>query len=349
MAIQPEAQPKSQTRRTALERYHQRLLFAVVMAMIALLFLANLVTRSREFSETENRGLAQRPGISSKGLKDGSFFDDFDTYYSDQFVLRDQFFKTNYTGNRLLHIREMSGVLVGKANHQFEEPVTPDSDLEKATTDRINEFHSAHEGIKTRVMVVPGSAAVLTDKLPANAPVANQTKDIADFYGQLDEGIETIDVSSVLKKADHDNLYYKTDHHWTSNGAYTAFNGAAEQLGIDAPVKYDHYKVSTSFRGTLTSKTGDFSGKDTVEIYAPKDSKVRYYVVYPSAGEKRASIYKPEMLDTKDQYTVFFGGNYPLVEINTTADNGRNLLVLKHAVSDTVLQPDYHDRPALLL
>ena len=346
MANQTEEQMRREARRRSLKRRHHRQLFIVVAAIVVVLFLANLLTKSREYSDTENRSLAQRPGIMAGGLRDGTYFKDFDTYYSDQFVLRDQFVKLKFIGNWLLHIRESSGVLIGKDKYQFEIPVSPDEAQEKSTIKKINDFYNLEPGIETRMMIVPGSSAILTDKLPANAAVADQAKDIKDFYEQIDDGIETIDVTGILRRSDPDNLYYRTDHHWTSGGAFTVFKSVAGKLGIEAPVGYDHYTVSTSFKGTLSSKSGDFVGKDSVEIYAPKSDKVNYYVTYPDSQEKRSSIFKPEMLKTKDKYTVFFGGNHPLVEINTTADTGRNLLVLKDSYANSFMQfmTPYYDR-----
>ena len=341
-----EEQLRREARRRMLKRRHHRQLFQVVAVIVVVLFFANLLTRSREYSDTENRSLAQKPGIMAGGLRDGTYFKDFDTYYSDQFVLRDQFVKLKFIGNWLLHIRESSGVLIGKDKYQFEIPVTPDEKQVKSAAKKINVFYNLDQGIATRMMIVPGSAAVLTDKLPANAAVRDQAKDIKQFYEEIDDGIDTIDVTGILKRSDPENLYYRTDHHWTSGGAFTVFKAVAAKLGIEAPVGYDHYTVSTSFKGTLSSKTGDFVGKDSVEIYAPKSEKVNYYVVYPSAKEKRSSIFKPEMLKTKDKYTVFFGGNHPLVEINTTADTGRNLLVLKDSYANSFMQflTPYYDK-----
>ena len=321
-----------------IKRLHQSKVFKVIAAIVVLLFVLNLVTKSKDYSETENRSLAKRPGIMAGGLADGSYFKDFDTYYSDQFVLRDQFVKLKFIGNSLLHIKESSGVYIGKKKYQFEIPVTPDQKALDRTVKKINEFYDVHQEMKTTMMVVPSSAVILKDYLPSNAAVTDQAKDIEEFYDRIDSGISTVDVTSILEDAGKDNLYYKTDHHWTSQGAYKVFQKSAAYLGIDAPVGYKKYLVSTSFKGTLSSKSGDFVGKDKVEIYVPKSDKVSYYVTYPASQEKRASIFKPEQLKTKDKYTVFFGGNHPLVEINTTADNRRNLLIVKDSYANSFVQ-----------
>ena len=331
--------------RRSLVLFHHRRIFMAVTVLVVLFFVVNLLTPSKDYSEAENRALAKRPGIRGK-VVDGSFSSDFDTYYSDQFTFRNQFIKLKFIGDTLLHIKETNGVLIGKDKYQFEIPEAPDKKLEKKTVDAINDFFDEYEDIPMSMMVVPASAAVLKDKLPSNAVVEDQVKDINAFYEKIDEDIGTIDVASILKEADQENLYYRTDHHWTSQGAYSVFTGSTEELGIEAPVGYNKYTVSSSFRGTLSSKSGDFVGSDTVEIYVPKGSKISYYVSYPASKEKRATIFKPEMLDTKDHYTVFFGGNHPLVEINTSAGTGKNLLLLKDSYANSFVQflIPYYDR-----
>lgn len=340
-----QPQKKRALYRRSLIFKHHRYVYIAVMVLIAAFFVVNLITPSKDYSETENRALAKRPAIK-EGIKNGSYGQDYDTYYSDQFTLRNQFIKLKFIGNQLLHIKESSGVLIGKDGYQFEIPEMLDQKLAKSTTGKINQFKELNPDVSTHMMVVPGSAAVLTKKLPANASVSDQVSDIKKYYEQVGEGIDKIDAASVLKGADSDYLYYKTDHHWTSEGAYAVFKEAAPSLGIEEPVSYNKYTVSNSFQGTLSSKSGDFIGKDTVEIYVPKGSKISYFVSYPSSKEKRATIYKPEMLDTKDHYTVFFGGNHPLVEINTTAGTGKNLLLLKDSYANCFVQflIPYYDR-----
>lgn len=339
-------QQKREAYRRMLVRFHHRLAFRVIAILVVLLFVVNLIVPSKDYSETENRGLAKRPGIMAGGLADGTYFEDFDTYYSDQFVLRDQFVKLKFIGNMLFHIRESSGVYIGKKGFQFEIPEAANQKVTRNTIKKINEFYELNQGIKTHMMIVPASAVILKDRLPANAAVTDQAAQIEAYYDKIHADIDTIDVTEILRKANRDDLYYKTDHHWTSPGAYTVFKKTANDLGIDAPVGYDRYLVSTSFKGTLSSKSGDFIGKDKVEIYLPKNKEINYYVSYPDAKEKRATIFKPEMLKEKDHYTVFFGGNHPLVEINTTAGTGRNLLVIKDSFANAFMQflTPYYDK-----
>ena len=187
--------------------------------------------------------------------------------------------------------------------------------------------------------MVPDAASILTDKLPSNAPVEDQISDIRGFENVLDSRIGIVDAIGVMQKNKEQKIYYKTDHHWTSLGAYEVFLGAANQLGIDTPITENSiYTVSDSFQGTLASRSGRHTSRDSIEIYQPDGTDVEYYVTYPDTGEKNTSMFVSEKLKEKDQYQVFFGGNHPLVEIRTTANNGRNLLVFKDSYANSFMQ-----------
>jgi hypothetical protein len=45
-------------------------------------------------------------------------------------------------------------------------------------------------------------------------------------------------------------------------------------------------------------------------------------------------VYIRSKLKEKDQYQVFFGGNHPAVEIHTTADTGKNILIFKDSYAN---------------
>ena len=95
--------------------------------------------------------------------------------------------------------------------------------------------------------------------------------------------------------------------------------------------------VSNSFEGTLSSKSGSHGARDSVEVFAPA-MDIEYYVTYDGNQSGICSMYDRSALDKKDHYTVFFGGNYGRVDITTTADTGRVLLVFKDSYANCFMQ-----------
>ena len=318
------------------KRKFNRILTRGLLGFSAAMLILNLVVPSRSYSAEENRSLSQRPAVTRSAIASGDFFRDFDTYYSDQFVGRDLWMALRTFGVTLMGRKDLSGVYFGKDGYLFGEPETPDTAAVENTAAAIKAFTQKHADIPSYMILVPDAASILTDKLPENAPVRNQATDILAVSNEVAMDMNVIDVTSVLRLNREKNIYYKTDHHWTSLGAKLVFTETALDLGITSPIyDYQQHLVSDSFQGTLASKSGKHSSSDRIEIYEPMGTDIRYYVSYPSIGQKSTSVYMSEKLKEKDQYQVFFGGNYPVVEIRTTADNQRNLLVFKDSYANS--------------
>lgn len=319
-------------------RLHNVILAGVFLLFLLVCFIVNLAVKDRDFSEAENRNLAQKPALSLTALADGSYFSGLSDYVSDQFFARDKWMSLKLKCETIMGRKDASGIFLGSDDYLLSAPETPDDDALSRTITNINQFAVNHSDLSMRMMLVPDSAMILSDKLPNNAPVRDQLQDIADISSQLSGSIQVLDVASALASHASEYIYYKTDHHWTSLGAYYAFSACSGQLGIASPVtNYDIYTVSDTFEGTLSSKSGSHKTTDTVQIYIPQ-SQIRYYVTYSDSTERVCSIYQSSALDSKDKYTVFFGGNHPKVEISTTADNERVLLLFKDSYANSFVQ-----------
>ena len=350
-AAQPEAKaekpipaetpsPRKQRLRKAQQRrrFHNVILAGVFLLILLVFFLINLATKDRDFSDAENRNLAQKPAFSLSSLADGSYFSALSDYTSDQFFGRDKWMSLKLRAETLMGRKDASGIFLGHDDYLLSAPETPDSDALSRTISTINQFAADHSDLSMRMMLVPDAAMILSDKLPKNAPVRNQLQDISDIADKLSGSIQFLDAASALSSHADEYIYYKTDHHWTSLGAYYAFSACSGQLGIASPVaNYDIYTVSDRFEGTLSSKSGSHKTTDTVQVYIPQ-SQIRYYVTYSDSSQRICSIYQSSALESKDKYTVFFGGNHPKVEISTTADNQRVLLLFKDSYANSFVQ-----------
>ena len=135
-----------------------------------------------------------------------------------------------------------------------------------------------------------------------------------------------------------EEIYYHTDHHWTTKGAYYAFQDAKKQLGIaeKEEVKMKAYGVSNDFNGTLAAKSGYQTGyKEPIFIYLPEgDNAPQIVVNYVEEQKKSASMYDSSKLEERDQYAVFFGGNHPLIDIRTTCAQDDRLLIFKDSYAN---------------
>lgn len=312
-------------------------LSSLLIATLALCLVLSLLLKDRDFSETENRKLAQMPRFSMSALEDGSWFSSLGDYVADQFPGRDSWIRLDLAFRRMLGQKESSGVYLCDDDYLMQIPSKPNEEALERNLAAINAFAAGHTDRNLVMSVVPNAVCVLADKLPDHAPVRDQAADLQRIQTSL-KGIDFVDVTSVLMEHRDQQLYYRTDHHWTSLGAAYGFRAIAPAMGITPPEldQYTVYPVSTSFEGTLASKSGSHGTTDQVEIYVP-DTEITYYVTYP--GESPVcSMYKREALEQKDHYTVFFGGNYSRVDITTTADTGKNLLIFKDSYANCMVQ-----------
>lgn len=318
--------------------WHRKMLAAALVMVILLFDIINLLTPDREFSEAENRQLTQRPALTGENLKSGRYFREMDQYLADQFTGRDRWLSLNLGEKRVMGRKESGGVYLGKDGYLLAKPVKPDEKRVPETLQAMTDFAGAYPGIRMNLLLVPCAAAERPDLLPDFAPVRDQKKDIAEEMETLSgTGITCTDLSEVLAKdaTDGDAAYYRTDHHWTTDGAYEAFLAARQNLGLPAlSVTYETYSVSHSFQGTLSSQSGSHRVRDVIRVYAPGNLNTEYYVRYPDTGTESTSVYNRGKLKEKDQYQVFFGGNHPLVEIHTVNDQGRNLLIFKDSYAN---------------
>ena len=327
--------PRSPRRRTPFQknrRLQGELLSWLLVGVIVAFTVLGVITPDKAFSESENRSLAQFPKFS-----EGGFLSGLGDYVADQFPGRDLWMSLNLRFNQLLGQKEASGVYLCADDYLIQVPGQPNWTQVDRNMDAINRFAETYPTLNMVMCVAPNAITVHADKLPENAPARDQEADLAYLQEKL-TGATFVDVTKTLKRHNSSYLYYKTDHHWTSLAAAYAYAELAPVMSLYNPDldSYTVYTVSNTFEGTLSSKSGSHAALDTVEIYVP-DTNIEYFVSYPDGTDVR-SFYNREALDQKDHYTVFFGGNYARLDITTTADTGRNLLIFKDSYANCMVQ-----------
>ena len=318
----------------------------IVIILIFVITVANIVLPDRDFSEKENRMLAQRPELSVTSLFDGRFMSHSESWLSDQFALRDLCISVRSRFQLLMGKNDSNGVYRGERGYLFQAPSEPDEEHLSANIEAINAL-AENTDLRIFMMVTPTAANILSEYLPAFAPVTDQNEYLTALKEKISSNIQYIDLYDTLKEHESDYIYYYTDHHWTTKGAYYAFLTAAPLLGIQNPeeISYARYAVTDSFAGTLASRSGfPLKKEDTIEIWVPEEDaaaaessqedggtyqpSVRYVVDYVEEEKKSADLYDSEKLEGADKYAVFFGGNYPQIRITTTNDSGRGTLLI---------------------
>lgn len=305
------------------------LLFLAVLFGFSVL---NLLSRDRVFSEQENRMLEQLPKVRISGILDGKFMRSFENYQTDQFVFRDTWMQIRTASQRLIGKNESGGVYLGEGGQLYEKPVKW-SDQVWDNLDALKGFAERHPEVNRYFLLVPDAAAVMPEGLPPYAPVEKQWEQLSGIRSYLGGAFEEISVLETLREHREEYLYYRTDHHWTTLGAYYAFCKAEQVMGLETIGEPEFCELAGNFEGTLSSKSGYRVPLDTISVYRPQEEE-RLAVTYVEEQEKKASLYASARLDTKDKYGVFLDGNHPVVEIRTMAESNRKLLLVKDSYAN---------------
>lgn len=310
----------------------------IFVLLIAVGTIGSILWPKRSYSPNENRFLQQMPSFTITTVLNGEFESKYETYITDQFLLRDQWiaFKTNV--ERLLQKKDINGVYFAKDDYLIErhEATEINKEQEQKNVERLAIF--VENAVKllgddhVRVMLVPTASEILTDKLPAFASGYDQLA-VIEQVKDLISSEYVVDVTETLKNHKDEYIYYKTDHHWTSLGAYYAYVEWAKSMGIE-PLSQEEYTItkgSDKFYGTIASKVNVSVKPDDIYLYEKADHP-SYEVEY-NETETTDTLFHYESLETKDKYSVFLNGNNALVKITTENKNGRKLLVIKDSFS----------------
>ena len=323
------------------QRKVQEKLVGIIFILTLFLFLIiNVIVPDREKSVQENRMLATKPKFRLSSLISGDYDEKFEAYMDDQFVGRDMWRKLKVTVDRICGSRLENGVYIGRNGQLLEQIEVADENHLAANIKAIKSFSESQSKIPVRMMLVPDAANVLNHSLPALAKPEDQTQMFSMVRKDLGDSVEWIDVSTELNKHKTEKIYYKTDHHWTTLGAFYAFQAAAPSLGIEGDLsgKYVSYAVSDSFNGMLASKSGVSLGeKEQIDIYVPTEEDTDLIVDYVDEGKRSTSLYDSSKLKEKDQYTVFLGGNSSLLDIRTVSTSTKRLLLVKDSFANSFI------------
>lgn len=323
------------------QRKVQEQLVGIIFILILFLFLIiNIIVPNKEKSVQENRMLATKPKFRLSSLISGDYDEKFEAYMDDQFVGRDMWRKLKVAVDRIGGSRLENGVYIGTNGQLLEQIEVADENHLAANIKAIKSFSESQSKIPVRMMLVPDAANVLNHSLPALAKPEDQTQMFSMVRKDLGDSVEWIDVSTELNKHKTEKIYYKTDHHWTTLGAFYAFQAAAPSLGIDGDLsgKYVSYTVSDSFNGMLASKSGvNFGEKEQIDIYVPTEEDTDLIVDYVDEGKRSTSLYDSSKLKEKDQYTVFLGGNSSLLDIRTVSTSTKRLLLVKDSFANSFI------------
>ena len=325
--------------RSRFGRYVPAFVFLIFIFGMAVWFLFN---PKSDYSSSEKRYLQQFPDVSVDKVLDGTFGTDFESYFADQFPARSFWVGLNAyysldTGNN-----GANGVYNCGNGYLINKPVSTDNKIEK-NVDAIVKFKNTID-VPVTVMFAPSTGYVADDVLPAVHDKYNDDTYFEQTSATLStNGISFVDLRKPFKDtyAGGNQLYYKTDHHWTTLGAYTAYEKLCEQLNITpAPKEKFDIKTYGGFYGTTYSTSGFwFTQPDSIQIWDNPENTDKNIKVKISEGtntDEFGSMYFYDHLEEDDKYPVFIDGNHALTEITNSNASGGTILLVKDSFSHSL-------------
>lgn len=312
-----------------------KIITAVFCLLLAVGVLSGFLVPDKYYSESEKRTLTQKNAITIADFLSGKMGTEIEKYLSDQFPLRDGWITVKTLTERLSGKTEISDVYFGKDGYLIDAFTGCD---QKQFSANINALVKLSESMKTagipmQVMLVPTAAQILSDKLPAYAPNLDQ-KTMPNFAKA--QGLDTVNVFDILSEHKSEYIYYKTDHHFTSLGAYYCYAAWMQAQGKTAqPLSaWQSQALCNNFRGTTYNKVN--------ALFAPYDTITAYYktlmhtVNYNGGNYVTDSIYERKYLSGKDQYATFLNSNQSTTVVFGSGEG--KLLILKDSYANCFSQ-----------
>lgn len=298
----------------------------LICAIVIVIGAAIFILPKKEISQKENRALAPTPELSLKAVVSGRFFEQLSAFYSDHVPLRDEFTALHALGELSLCRIETGGVISADG---VLIPVERDN-KDGQIPERLYGFTQSRN--ETYLYAVPRPIDVFAESLPE---VFDKETLNASIKGDALEDFNELKENGAA-------LYYKTDHHWNTDGAYFAYRQICERMGI-TPFEKEHFKIETvseSFYGTSFSKSGlprFLVAPDSIRLYRYADDE-DFTVTNKETGESKKGFYRSEFLDRTDKYAVFLGGNYAHLTLKADTQQSREkLLLIKDSYANCVI------------
>lgn len=330
-----------------LAAYPALLLFFVLLFGM---FAVDLATPDKERSDLENTTLEQRPALSLAGKDFSGIVDSVNTYFTkyskyvkEQVAGRDGWIGLQAGFETLAFQKtESGGILLGKDGQMFSRTYGLLSGEEKRlplNIQAVSALAGRWPGLVT-VMLVPSVSTVCPEQVPAGAPLLDENAYLDGIFAELQAaGASVLDVRGTLAAHKEEYLYYRTDHHWTTLGAYYAYTDYCAAQGLTPFDRASCLALEVPrFFGTSYSKARTpLTRPDTITYY-DLPNQMQIYTVQPdgslvAAAAGPTGLYDPAQWSRYDKYAAFLYGNNGFTRIQ--GDGTGSVLVVKDSYANS--------------
>ena len=303
----------------------QKITILLFIGFIAIFSIWNFVIPKKDYSENENRTLSTFPDTNIKSIFGGNFDDLFETYFSDHFVLRDNWIELKAAYKKLTGSIENNNVYYGKDDKLIKSFMSYSNKVVDQNVSIINEF-AANNNIKANILLIPTASSINSNDLPSGSYNVNQEELLKELSSKFNNQ-NFISIYESLKES-NENLYFNTDHHWNAYGAYIGYKEICNHVLNKEPESFSYETKSDSFYGTMYSKSGAFWVKADSIIEMKPNEEINVQVTY-DASTTANSVFSENRLNEKDKYMYYLDGNHSHVSIQTNIQNKRKAIIIQ--------------------
>ncbi len=302
----------------------------VATVFIVTLGVAFFLLPKENFSERENRYLTDTPSLSLSNLFEGEYLGELTSYYSDHFPLRNEFMSLYYLCERAQLRTEVGGILIGEHGGNTVLSARPDNTVSEKAVQNLSVLRQICENSSDVIFYMPPTVFdEYSDAFPSllhSPPYELLSDKCAEFIREF-----------LSQEAD---LFYRTDHHWTSDGAFFAYRQLCSALGICArdELEFERQTVSRDFFGTAFSGSAMPTYLATPdELVLLRHSEEADIEITNRETGKIISLYEFSALHTADKYRVFLGGNYSHLSLRHRSGERPRLLLIKDSFANSLI------------
>ena len=304
----------------------------IFLTFIFSLTVTNIFAEKSNFSENENRSLANPPEISLKNIFSGNFDDEFESGLTDHFINRDAWIELKASTKKATGSIENNTVYFGKDEHLIQQFTSYDEKTLENNIQYINTF-TTNNNIQANILLVPGASYGNQQFLPFGAYDLDEAS-LIDSIGNQFASQNYINITNQISNGE--DLYYKTDHHWNTDGAYVGYEAICQNVLHKQPNTFTYEKVADGFKGTMYSKSGAFWNTGDPIYKMTPETNFSATVTYDN-GTTSDSLFVDENLNKKDKYTYYLDGNHAYLDIKTNVNNGKKAVIVKDSYSHILL------------
>ncbi|HIT68736.1 MAG TPA: hypothetical protein IAC36_02405 [Candidatus Aphodomonas merdavium] len=306
-------------------------LFTSAMALLLALAVAAALLPARDISQMENRVLQKLSAPTVSSVLSGRFMTAAETALSDQFPLRDRFVQLNLLRDVALLRREFNGIL-RCGDRLLAACDALDGEQALRAVEALVEIQRAC-AVPMTLLLAPLPSRLYAASLPAHYEADDQAALTETLRAAAGESILFLDCyAAMAAQPDPEALYYRTDHHWTAEGARCAYERLAAAWGF-SPALPDNRLYASGFYGSYYARAPfPFFAPDTL-CFDRFDN-----LVYCIDGQAQSGLWDEEALAGRDKYAALLYGNHGRATLlNQSGAASGTLLVLKDSYANALL------------